>query len=441
LKTSKLIRDIKEIADNPDLHFWIKCKKLTKIKTYNRPGSYEGSELIRGFFETCAGRFQNRFESAYVRPYLYGWRDSNAYDYVNKKRLNNNLACKIGRRPRGITDIAKEHNSQERFADYIRAKYPDAFEEFKEIKKVDHYSSSETRETSDCAWHHIFGDRVSNRLHFLTGYSYGCPRAIWQTPKETQIDRRKFDLAMEKAQKDYDELRNASGLPPRYLYNEVSLAELQNDHKNHTYAIFKGHYITTETVLHYDNSRVSFGIGSLAHTDRSIAIRCKSGPDITWKLSAYRGNFILNAIEERFGMVEKVKVGDSLKPVQLNPKMEVLEIAKSNGFRVFKRLFSGVHYDYCVLKKDTTYHGTTIDQCIKGWEKKKGLAKTGAKVINMQSARALGFCRTGIRQFCNTNKIDSNDDYTIEELRDIVKKNLSYNKSYYGRELKQVGIL
>lgn len=443
MRTPKLIRDIKAITDNPDLHFWIKCKELTQIETYNRPGSDKGAELIRKFFKTCAGRFQTRFETAYVRPYLDNWHD-NAHDYVAGKDLNNDLTCKIGRRPRGIKDIAKKPDSEERFANYIRAKYPDAFEEFNEIKKVNYCDYSVTRKTDDCAWQHIFGARVSNRSHYA--YSYGDQkRALWQTPKKTQLNRRKFDQNMEMAQKEYNKIKKASGLPPRYLYNEVSLAELQNDHKNHTYAIFKKHYITTDTVLHYDDSKVSHGLGNLVRTDRSITIRGKSGPDITWKLKAYRGNFVLNAIEERFGRVEKITYNaDALpfiRPLQLNPKMEVVEVAKNNGLRIFKRLFSGVHYDYCALRDDITYHGSSIEQCIKGWKKKKALSKTGATVLNMKAARALGFCQTGIRQFCNTNNIDSHDDYTIEELRVIVNKNLSYNKDYYGRELRQVGIL
>lgn len=443
MKTTKLLRDIKKITANPDLHFWIKCKELTKIKTYNRPGSHEGEKLKRGFFETCAGRFKDRFESAYVRPYLDNWRDDyNAHDYVTGKDLNNGLTCKIGRRPRGITNIAKKPDSEERFANYIRAKYPDAFEEFEEIKKVNRYNGSEMKETNDCAWQHIFGQRVSRNQYASFSGDTG-QKALWQTPKETQSNRHYFDLVMEIAQKEYNKLKDASGLPPRYLYNEVSLAELQDDHNNHTYAIFKEHYITTDTVLHYDGSKVSHGLGILASTDRSITIRGKSGPDITWKLKAYRGNFVLNAIEERFGRVEKMKVDTSLKPIQLNPKMEVAEVAKYDRyrFRIFKRLFSGVHYDYCALGNGITYHGTAIDQCIKGWKKKKALSKVGAKILNMKSARALGFCRTGIRQFCNTNNIDDHDNYTVEELKAIVNKNLSYNKTYYGRELRQVGIL
>lgn len=442
MKKPKLIRDIKEITGNPDLHFWVKCKELTKIETYNRPGSCDGEKLIRKFFETCAGRFQARFESAYAKPYLNNWEDDyRHYDYVNEVDLNDDRACKIGRKPRGITNIAKKNNCQERFHAYIKAKYPDAFEEFEEIKKVDRHYGSMMKETNDCAWQHIFGYRISNDNPYTAFHGDNDQKALWKTPKETQGNRRKFDLDMEIAQKDYDELKSASGLPPRSLYNEVSLAELQQEHKNHTYAIFKGQYITTDTVLHYDASKVSHGLGKLVRTDRSITIRSKSSPSITWRLSAYRGNFVLNAIEERFGKIKKVKPPAGLTTVQLNPKMEVIEIAKSNGFRIFKRLFSGAHYDYCALRDGITYHGATIDRCITGCKKKKSLSKVGAKILNMKSVRALGFCPTGIRQFCNANNLDSHDSYTVEELKAIVNKNLLYNKTYYGRELKQVGAL
>jgi len=432
-KIQKLIRDIKTITDNPDLHFWIKCKELTRIKTYDRPGSTEGERLIMAFFRTCAGRFKDRFESAYVRPYLDSWRDDfRHYDYVNKKNLNNDFTCKIGRKPRCLQNLGKKLSTQERFSNYIKTKYPNAFEEFKEIKKVNYHSGSQMLETDDCAWQHIFGIHVSNRI---------CLSCSSDNPKETQLNRRKFDLAMEQAQADYNKLKRASGLPPRYLYNEVSLAELQDGHKNHTYAIFKKHYITTDTVLHYDNSEVHHGIGKLTHTDRSISIRGRSGPDVTWNLKAYRGNFVLSAIEERFGKVKKVKIDADLRALQLNPKMEVVEIAKHDGLVIFKRLFSGVHYDYCVLGDDITYHGTTIEQCITGWKKKKALSMPDVKIINMKFLRELGFCSAGVKQFCATNNMDSHDDYTIEELKAIVNKNLSYNKSYYGRELLQVGIL
>lgn len=445
MKTPKLIRDIKAITDNPDLHFWMKCKELTKIETYNRPGSWKGAGLIRKFFETCAGRFQSHFESAYVRPYLDNWSDDyNAYDYVNKKDLNKNLECKIGRQPRGIIDIAKKPDSQERFAIYIKAKYPDAFEKFEEIKKVSFSNCSmETKKTNDCAWQHIFGYRVSS-YPYLAFHDNNDQKALWKTPQKTQLNRRKFDLDMEMAQKDYDKLKNASELPPRYLYNEVSLAELQQEHKNHTYARFRCLHITTETVLNYDNSKVSHGLGKLARTDRKVVIRNKRGVAFSKTLKTYAGNFILNAIEEYLDFkVKKIKFHEKLKPVQLNPKMHVIEKTNTEGtnLRIFERTFAGVHYDYCVLRDDITYHGATIDQCIKGCKKKKALLKVGAKILNMKSVRALGCCSTGIREFCATNNIDSRDDYTVSELKAIVNKNLSYNKSYYGRELKQVGIL
>ncbi|MCK4830457.1 hypothetical protein KA005_82835, partial [bacterium] len=114
-KEPKLIREIKKITDNPNMHFWIKCKQLVKIETYYRPGSWKGDKLKREFFETCAGRLKDRFESAYVRPYLDSWGDVNVYDHVNSVQLNNDKSVKIGRNPRGI-ELIQNLGSNERFA-------------------------------------------------------------------------------------------------------------------------------------------------------------------------------------------------------------------------------------------------------------------------------------------------------------------------------------
>ena len=440
-KGYKLIREIKAIIDNPDLHFWIKCKQLVLIETYNRPGSYEGGKLIREFFLVCAGKYKDRFESAYVRPYLNNWEDDHdGYDYVRKIEINDNKEVKIGRNPRGIK-IIKSIVSDKRFINYLECKYPEAFEKFEEIKKVNHAYYSETKRTEDCAWQHLFPDVVRH-----TAFFNDRGKNEWITTKEKQKERRKIDLAMEKAQTDYNGLKKASTLPPRYLYNEVSLAELQNKHKNHTYAIFgKYYYITIDTTLHYDDSNVHHGLGKLTHTDRVLRIRDKDGQRLYKVLKTYSGNFVLNAIEKHFRRkIKKVKVADELKPVQLNPKMEVIEARTPHmprDFRLFKRLFAGVAYDYCVLKDGITYHGPSPERCLSGWKKKKTLSKAGAKIINMKACMALGFCSTGVRSFCSSNSIDSHESYTVEELKKIVKKNLSYNRMYFGHELKQIGFL
>lgn len=432
-KEPKLIREIKEIINNPDMHFWIKCKRLVKIETYNRPGSWKGDKLKREFFETCAGRFKDRFESAYVRPYLDSWGDVNVYDYVNSVQLNNDKSVKIGRNPRGI-GLIQNPGSNERFARYLRAKFPDAFEEFEEIKKLRHFNEMQTVKTNDYAWNHLFGDMSQH-------YRYNDRHVV---SKDIQSERRRLVLDMEKAQADYNDLKKTSKLPPRYLRNEVSLAQLQNSHENHTYARFRCLHITTETVLNYDDSKVSHGLGKLVRTDRKVVIRNKRGVMFSKVLKTYAGNFILNAIEECLNFkVEKIRVHEKLKPVQLNPNMRVIEKINTDNphFRIFERTFASIHYDYCILRDGITYHGTTIEQCIAGWKKKKALSKVGVRIINMKSARALGFCRSGIIEFCAENNIDSHDDYTISELKIIVNKNLSHNKNYYGQELRQVGVL
>jgi hypothetical protein len=158
-------------------------------------------------------------------------------------------------------------------------------------------------------------------------------------------------------------------------------------------------------------------------------------------LKSYSGHFVLTAIEEYFGKVKKIKIPAELKSVQLNPKMEVVESGKMDGLKTFHRYFAGVYYDCCVLGGDITYHASSIAQCITGWKKKKRLSKAGAKIINMRTCIRLEFCPTGVRSFCSSNSIDSHESYTVEELKKIVKKDLSYNLRYYGHELTQLGVL
>ena len=440
-KDYKLIREIKEIINNPDLHFWIKCKEVVRIKTYGRPGAWKGEKMIRDFFKTCAGKYKDRFESAYVRPYYERWESRDAYDYVNNAYLNEDLSAKIGRSPRGIK-IIKPIVSDKRFINYLKCKYSEAFEKFEEIKKVDHAFYSGMERTEDCAWQHLFPDVVC-----CTAFFNDRGKNEWITTEEKQIKRRKLDLAMGRAQTDYNDLKKASTLPPRYLYNEVSLAELQNKHKNHTYAIFgKYYYITIDTTLHYDDSNVHHGLGKLTHTDRVLRIRDKDGQRLYKVLKTYSGNFVLNAIEKHFRRkIKKVKVADELKPVQLNPKMDVLEMTKLGLFRTFQRLFCNTHYDYCVLRDGITYHSKTIEGCFIGWEKKKEAAtvakKTNSKIINMKVCTRLGFCPSGVKDFCVQNNLDSHGEYTVGELKAIVSKNLSTNLWNYKHELKQIGVL
>jgi hypothetical protein len=194
-KDYKLIREIKEIINNPGLHWWIKCKRLVKIKTYGRPGSWESEKIVRDFFKTCAGKYEDRFKSAYVRPYHEFWEDRD-------------VSAKIGRSPRGM-NIVKPADSYERFANYLKHKYPDAFEKFQEIKKVQRTYSSGMEDTNDYAWQHIFGR--------MRQYPNRGDNGWIKITKETQAKRRKLDLDMEKAQADYKELKKASKLPPRYL--------------------------------------------------------------------------------------------------------------------------------------------------------------------------------------------------------------------------------
>ena len=118
-KEYKLIREIKAIIDNPDLHFWIKCKQLVKIKTYDRPGSNDGRCMVEDFFKTCAGKYKDRFESAVAvfedEPkvlYVLRWKMS-GLNFVSHKDVlgnHNNLHSNFKKAYENLLDQLKANN-------------------------------------------------------------------------------------------------------------------------------------------------------------------------------------------------------------------------------------------------------------------------------------------------------------------------------------------
>ena len=195
-----------------------------------------------------------------------------------------------------------------------------------------------------------------------------------------------MDLRFEQAQKDYDDLKRRFKLPPRYLYNEVSLAQLQLERKNQTHAIFKGKCVHTETVLHYDDSNVSHGLGDLVKTERRIIIRDGRGVIYRKELKSYAGNFVINALADCFGKFSKPRIESDQKNMQLNPLFDVEHTECMDGFAIFERTLDGAHWDWCVLKDDITFHGPSEKACIEGWQKKHDAKIAGSvKAINLQT--------------------------------------------------------
>ena len=130
-------------------------------------------------------------------------------------------------------------------------------------------------------------------------------------------------------------------------------------------------------------------------------------------------------------------------PIKKDPKLirEINAIINDPSLHFWIKCKQLVKIKIHKLRDGVTYHGSSVLHCMVEWKKKKEISKAGAKILNMKILRRFGFCPDGIRSFCSANNLDSHETYTLAEIKRVVKKNIQYNRMYYGRELQQVGIL
>jgi len=138
-----------------------------------------------------------------------------------------------------------------------------------------------------------------------------------------------------------------------------------------------------------------------------------------------------------------VKYPKELAPIQLDNFFTVNELKAINGFRLFQRLIGPMAWDYAILDTKTrnTYHAYNYDDLIPGLRKKiNSHLSLESELINKQTGFKLGYCETGMRNFCSDNDLDFNASYTRQELRNKVIQNREINLRKYRKELAKVGI-
>lgn len=185
-----------------------------------------------------------------------------------------------------------------------------------------------------------------------------------------------------------------------------------------------------------------------SYSDRAVIFKSvgKLGREeeiFRFDLNSFSGNFMEKVIAE-FQGIEKEKCNKELKPVQLADYFRVWETNKINGYRLFQRYIGVVLWDYAILdtKTGTTYHACKKEDLVSGLR-----AKLQAKIdheteeITKDTGYRLGFCETGMRQFCSDNNVDFEGVYTRQELRNIVIANRSINCKKYRTELSKIGII
>ncbi len=131
------------------------------------------------------------------------------------------------------------------------------------------------------------------------------------------------------------------------------------------------------------------------------------------------GNVLLSAIKQsRLFSVPTSKISLS---VRLDKIYDAKLIRTVGHIQIFERTLLGNHVDYCAVLNGVTFHADTVRAAVHGVHTKiKSAAKKRNSPINLKLCKELGFCDSGIKQFCNVFHIDMHGSYSPTEIESLV---------------------
>ena len=150
-----------------------------------------------------------------------------------------------------------------------------------------------------------------------------------------------------------------------------------------------------------------------------------------------RGNWSLKIISELLGIAPKRQRG--LAHVQLDPHYRVSRTRKIAGIAIYQRTLAGEIIDYCAVRGKDTYHAVSPREAVHGLAAKLATPGSRREILDMDYALSLGFCRTGVEQFCDDYKLDCSASYTRAEIQAVVDRG-NGKAEKYERELAKAGI-
>jgi hypothetical protein len=157
-------------------------------------------------------------------------------------------------------------------------------------------------------------------------------------------------------------------------------------------------------------------------TGRFVKFISASGKKIkTVELDSWRGNWQIKAIVAA-GLVKSHK---RQMNIRLNEAFEIKKIGKKQDLTFYARTLKGEIFDYCVVTPmGMTYHAESPIACIKGLKvKRAALKRKETAIIDWKFLKVLGFCDSGIKEFCSVFDFNLKDSVTPDEVYDRVKSN------------------
>ncbi len=164
-------------------------------------------------------------------------------------------------------------------------------------------------------------------------------------------------------------------------------------------------------------------------------IRGRTDRDIDYKA---RGNWLLKIIIELLG-INPERVRGKAK-IQLDPHFRIERVRSIHGVEIWMRTLAGDVYDYCAVRGKDTYHAESPIAAVQGLAAKLAAPDSRKARLDMDYALGLGFCRTGVEQFCEDYDLDAAGVYTRAELREIVNLGNGQAEKYLP-EFRKAGIL
>lgn len=156
-------------------------------------------------------------------------------------------------------------------------------------------------------------------------------------------------------------------------------------------------------------------------TGRYVRFTSKGGKTKIVELASWAGNWQLKALAEA-GIVKPRK---GQMKIRLNAVFDIKVVKKERGYKLYQRTLKGQHVDYCIVSPmGATFHAESWKECLKGLTaKRKARIREKTATVSLSLCKKLGFCDTGIQEFCSVFGFNLKKTYTPAEVHQAVMGN------------------
>lgn len=172
-------------------------------------------------------------------------------------------------------------------------------------------------------------------------------------------------------------------------------------------------------------------------SNRRVIFTSDAGEVRTVELNAWRGDWLARAVVEA-GLEPATKTPLA---VRLNKAYDAVLLAEKRGYRTYQRTLLGQVVDYVIVSPmGVTFHHADRAQLVSGLHQKirasmRPASLPGRSMLSLSVVKALGFCDSGIRAFCDTFGLSIKGEYSPREIEARVRADVEAARPFI-RELE-----